>query len=130
MIFLDSSALVKLVVREPETAALRTWLTAREGQPWGASSLVRVEVVRACRRLAPSGVPIARALLTGVDLVPLSGQVLDVAADLADPLLRSLDAIQLASAVELQEELTAFVVYDHRLAQAAIEAGLPVVRPS
>lgn len=129
MIFFDSSALVKLVIREPETSALQAWLREREGQPWVASSLARVEVVRACRRATPSGAPIARALLDGVDLVPMTGQVLEVAADLADPRLRTLDAIHLASAVELKEELTAFVVYDQRLARAAIDAGLPVTRP-
>src|SRR3712207_9247842 len=69
-----------------------------------------------------SGVPRARALLAGVDLVPMSPDVLEVAADLAPPSLRSLDAVHLATALSLGSALDAFVVYDERLAQAATDA--------
>ena len=130
MIAFDSSALTKLVVREPETAALRAWLAAREEAAWSASSLTRVEVVRAVARAQAAAVPAARRLLAGMDLVPLGPDVLETAADLGPPSLRSLDALHLATALSLGSALDAFVVYDEQLAQAAADAGLPVVTPS
>lgn len=130
MIAFDSSALAKLVVREQETAPLRAWLAAREEAAWSASSLTRVEVVRAVARAQAAAVPAARRLLAGLDLVPLGPDVLELAADLGPPSLRSLDALHLATALSLGSALDAFVVYDERLAQAATDAGLPVVTPS
>ena len=130
MIAFDSSALTKLVVGERETPPLRAWLAAREEAAWSASSLTRVEVVRAVARAQAAAVPTARRLLAGMDLVPLGPDVLDVAADLGPPSLRSLDALHLATALSLGSALDAFVVYDERLAQAATDAGLPVVAPS
>jgi uncharacterized protein len=130
VIAFDSSALTKLVVRERETPSLRAWLAAREEAAWSASSLARVEVVRAVARAQVAAVPTARRLLAGMDLVPLGPDVLDAAADLGPPSLRSLDALHLATALSLGSALDAFVVYDERLAQAATDAGLPVVAPS
>jgi hypothetical protein len=130
VIALDSSALVKLVVDEPESAALETWLSGRAPLSVAASDLVRVEVIRAVARADPAGVPRARTLLAGVDLVPVSRDLLETAADLGPPSLRSLDAVHLATALGLGSALDAFVVYDERLARAATEAGLPVVAPS
>ena len=130
MIALDSSALVKLVLDEPESAALETWLSGRAPLTPTASDLARVELVRAVARSDPAGVPIARALLAGVDLVPITRDLLESAADLIPPSLRSLDALHLATAMSLGPALDAFVVYDERLAQAAADAGLPVVAQS
>ena len=130
MIALDSSALVKLVLDEPESAALETWLSGRSPLTVTASDLVRVEVIRAVARADSAGVPRARTLLAGVDLVPVSRDVLEVAADLGPPSLRTLDALHLATALSLGSALDAFVVYDERLARAATDAGLPVVTPS
>ncbi|MGY1679797.1 type II toxin-antitoxin system VapC family toxin [Geodermatophilus sp. SYSU D01176] len=130
MIAFDSSALTKLVVREPETAPLHAWLEARAEAMWSASSLTRVEVVRAVARSRATAVPSARRLLAGMDLVPITPDLLDAAADLGPPSLRSLDALHLATALSLGSALDAFVVYDERLARAATDAGLPVVAPS
>ncbi len=130
MIAFDSSALAKLVIRERETAPLRAWLAAREEAAWSGSSLTRVEVVRAVARAQAAAVPAARRLLAGMDLIPVGPDVLEVAADLRPPSLRSLDALHLATALSLGSALEAFVVYDERLAQAATDAGLPVVAPS
>ncbi|TFV63371.1 PIN domain-containing protein [Geodermatophilus sp. DF01-2] len=130
MIALDSSALVKLVVEEPESAALEAWLSGRAPLSVTASDLVRVEVIRAVARVDSAGVPRARTLLAGVDLVPVSRVLLESAADLGPPSLRSLDAVHLATALSLGPILEAFVVYDERLARAATEVGLPVVAPS
>ena len=130
MIALDSSALVKLVLDEPESAALERWLTSRAPLSVTASDLVRVELIRAVARAAPAGVPRARTLLAGVDLVPITRDLLETAAELGPPSLRSLDALHLATALSLGSALDAFVVYDERLAEAATDAGLPVVAPS
>jgi predicted nucleic acid-binding protein len=130
VIALDSSALVKLVLDEPESAALETWLDSRAPLSVTASALVRVELIRAVARAAPAGVARARTLLAGVDLVPITQGLLDAAADLGPSSLRSPDALHLATALGLGPVLDAFVVYDERLAQAATAAGLPVVAPA
>ena len=129
MIYLDSSALLKLLHDEAESAALADWLTARTGTPLVSSALARVEVLRACRRINPATLSEAAALLAGIDLIPLSGAVIDQAADVSETMLRSLDAIHLASALSIQAELNAFITYDHRLADAASTAGLELLVP-
>ncbi|MET0964808.1 MAG: type II toxin-antitoxin system VapC family toxin [Nakamurella sp.] len=129
MIYCDSSALLKLIFLEPETAELRQWLFARTDSPLTSSELARVEVLRGCRRVDESVLPAARALLADLELIPLSGRVIDTAGDLPDPLLRSLDALHLASALSIAPDLTAFIAYDRRLSAAAAEAGLNTVQP-
>jgi len=130
VIALDSSALVKLVLEEPESAALEAWLSGRALITVTVSELARVEVIRAVSRADSAGIPTARTLLAGVDLVPVTRDLLESAAELRPPSLRSLDAVHLASALSLGPALEAFVVYDDRLAQAAVDAGLPVVAPA
>lgn len=129
MIYLHSSALMKLVRREDETAAMREWLSVRPEQPVVTSELGRVEVLRAAQRVGGRATTEARAVVGDLDLVPVDRAVQDLACDIADPLLRTLDALHLASAVLLSEELTVFIAYDHRLAAAAQAAGLVVATP-
>lgn len=129
MIYLDSSALMKLVRLEDETAALRAWLNDRPDQPVVSSELGRIEVLRAARRVGNRALTEARALVAEVDLVPLDRAVQDLASEIGDPLLRTLDAIHLASAMLLSEELTAFIAYDHRLTSVAEAAGLTTATP-
>ncbi len=129
MIYLDSSALLKLLFDEPESAALAQWLAERSGTPVACSALARVEVVRASRRLNEEALPQARVLLGQLDLIPLTGALLDEAADVGEPALRTLDAVHLASALSIRAELSAFLTYEHRLATAAAEAGLELIRP-
>lgn len=129
MIYLDSSALMKLIRSEDETAALSDWLQERPEQTVVTSELGRVEVLRAARRVGDQVSTEARAVVGDLDLVPLNRAVQDLACDIADPLLRTLDALHLASAVLLGEELSAFVAYDDRLATAARAASLPVSAP-
>ncbi len=129
MIYLDSSALLKLLFQEAESDALESWLGARGDEPKVSSELAKVEVLRACRRLDHRAVPTAELLLSQLDLVPLRGAVIDHAARLGGSRLRSLDALHLASALTIGAELTSFVVYNLRLSAAADEAGLVVTRP-
>lgn len=129
MIYLDSSALMKLVRQEAETTALFEWLDRRPGQPVVTSELGRVEVLRATRRIGVQVLAEARAVLGDVDMVPLDRAVQDLACDIGDPRLRTLDALHLASALLLGAGLTAFIAYDRRLADAAQAAGLSVSTP-
>ncbi len=129
MIYLDSSALLKLVLEEHESAALADWLQRRAGTPAVSSELAKIEVIRACRRVNPDALGAAGSLLAGLDLVPLASDVVDAAAEIGDAMLRSLDAIHLASAISIRAELSAFVAYDQRLADAASAAGFELVRP-
>jgi uncharacterized protein len=129
VIYLDSSALMKLVRQEDETAPLAQWLAERPEQPVVTSELGRVEVLRAARRAGGQVLAEARAVVADVDLVPLDRAVQDLACDIGDPLPRSLDALHLASAVLLSKDLIAFIAYDHRLADAAQAIGLVVTIP-
>jgi predicted nucleic acid-binding protein len=126
--YVDSSALVKLAVREPESAALRRYLGRR--RPLVSSALARTEVVRALVPLGSEAVQRGRDVLARVDLLRLNNRVLDSAGMLAPPDLRSLDAIHLASAERLGSDLRGFVTYDERLASAARSRGLRVARPA
>ena len=129
MIYLDSSALLKLLYEERESAALAGWLSAHGGTPVVSSELARVEVIRACRRVNADALPEARALLGDLDLIPLTRDVVDQAAEVGEPLLRSLDAIHLASALSIRDDISPFIAYDHRLADAATAAGLEALSP-
>jgi predicted nucleic acid-binding protein len=127
--YLDTSAVVKLLVREGETAALRRWLRRRPRRV--ASALLGVELVRAARRAGePRLVVEARRLLGGITLVGVDAAVLDRAAELEPGQLRTLDAIHLATALSLGAELDAVVTYDRRMADAAALLGLAIAAPS
>ncbi len=117
------------MIDEPESAGLEQWLSGRADQGLTSSELAKVEVLRSIRRLDSDALPAARALIGDLHLIPLSGRIVDEAANLGDPLLRSLDALHLASAVSVASELTAFVAYDRRLAAAAAAASLLTVAP-
>ena len=129
MIYLDSSALLKLLHEEPESAALADWLSAHADSPMISSELAKVEVSRACRRVNPDALPAARKLLAQLDLIPLTSDLVDDAADIGDVTLRSLDAIHLASALSIRSDMTGFIAYDRCLGDAAAAAGLELLSP-
>jgi predicted nucleic acid-binding protein len=127
-VYLDSSAIVKLTVREPESDALRRHLRRR--RPWVSSALARAEVLRA---LGPGGEPAiaaARAVLARCDLVRVSDRVLNLAGIMQPVELRSLDAIHLATAERLGSDISELVIYDERMAAAARQMGYRVSSPS
>ncbi len=130
MIYLDSSALVKLAVTEPESAGLLSWLAAQPNLVRVASTLIRVEVPRAVWRAEPSALPESYLVIRRTTEIELSDEVLSKAAGVKPVTLRAIDAIHLASALVLRRELTAFVSYDKRLLAAAKDAGLPTASPA
>ena len=129
LLYLDSSALVKLVATEAETAALRSFLG---GWPDRVSSaLARVEVLRAVRRMGASAPVRRRAarVLARVALVRIDEAVLAAAVRLRPAELRTVDAIHLATAQTL-DDLAGIVTYDTRLARAASRLGVAIWSPA
>lgn len=125
--YVDASALVKLVVPEPGSVEMLRWYV--ESERVVTSRVGIVETRRAAAR-SPHDRDALRALLASVVVVEFDHRVADRAATVGPTLLRALDAIHLATAMDLGEGLGAFVTYDDRLAAAARELGLPVVRPA
>lgn len=126
--YLDTSALVKLVVAEPETTALRSWLSAAE-RDLVASDLTRAELMRTVRRVVPERAPQARQVLDSITLLQVTGAIFTAAGRIDPPELRSLDALHLAAALDLGDDLDGLVTYDDRLAEAARANGVVVLAP-
>ena len=125
--YLDSSALAKIVNRERESGALARRL---RGARLVTSALARVEVARAARRLTtPPRRPLDEVMRT-VTVVSIDDDVLLAAAELEPAQLRTLDAIHLATALRVEQELDGFITYDRRLGDAAVRAGLSVEAPA
>jgi uncharacterized protein len=129
VIYLDTSAFVKLIRGERETSALQAFLRERSGAPLVSSALLVVETRRAVLRQAPDQLARADLLLTRIDQVDITRAVLEAAGRLPDPALWSLDAIHLATALQLGQDLETLVTYDSRLAAAAGRQQLPVATP-
>ena len=129
LLYLDSSAIVKLVAREPESGALHALVS--KGGDAVASALASVEVRRAVQRIGGAGIMLERAksVLDRIAMIKIDDAILERAAHLEPVGLRSLDAIHLATALSVQEHLEAFLVYDQRLGAAASELGLQVETP-
>ncbi|MBO0881786.1 MAG: type II toxin-antitoxin system VapC family toxin [Mycobacterium sp.] len=133
MIYVDTSTLTKLLIAEPETPKLRTWLTAQSGQGEYAatSALGRVELMRVVARHGEVGqAERARYLLDGLDILPLTERVIALAETIGPATLRSPDAIHLAAAAQIKPELTAFVTYDRRLLDGCREVGIATASPA
>jgi len=131
LVYLDSSAILKLVVREPESPALFDWLATRPERI--SSAVARVEVLRALRRAGPSGASVrhrAIEVLDRIALLPIDRPILDAAGELSLPELRSLDAIHLATALSVGADLAGLVTYDERLAAAAARSRIDVWAPA
>ena len=124
--YLDTSAFIKLVLSETESAALRRELLGRELR---ASTLLVVEGCRAAARYGELALARARAALTAVTLVPIDDGVLDASCELEPLELRSLDALHLATAHSIGEGLGVMFCYDSRLSAAARAYGVTVSQP-
>ena len=130
LVYLDSSALVKLVLPEPESRALLEYIATRPDRV--TSAIATVEVVRAACRASddPAVEQRAREVVAGVNLLTLHDELLDEAAKVFPRRLRALDALHLATALRLGGDLEAMVAYDAALAEAARNAGIRVVAPA
>jgi uncharacterized protein len=133
VIYLDSAAIVKLVHTEPESGALNLWLAEHIGMPRVSSAIAEIEVPRAILRCAPAAQARIPMVMGTVARVEIDIAIRTLAASYQNPMLRSLDAIHLATAqllaTEMGEPPAAFVTYDKRLLAAAAAAGLPVASP-
>jgi uncharacterized protein len=127
--YLDTSALVKLVVPEAESTALIDWLR-HESDVAVTSDLSRTELHRAVRKSAPDRAIQARQVLDSLTILTVTTQMFEAAGRLEPPALRTLDAIHLAAALELGDDLAGIVTYDERLAEAARLHGITVIAPS
>jgi hypothetical protein len=127
-LYLDSSAFVKLVVEETESTAVRT-LLANRGARRVSSALLRTESLRAVRHLGPDALATVREGLRRVDLIGIDDRILDAAGILEPQVLRTLDAIHLASAMAVGDDLEAIVTYDERMVDAARLLGLSTATP-
>lgn len=129
MIYLDTSAAVKLVAAEQESEALIDWLNARPDENLATSAVGHIELTRAAARAGPRVVALAHDVASTIDSFALTDAIALSAATIAPPELRTLDAIHLATAHIHRKTLTAFCAYDRRLLEAAESHGLPVVSP-
>ena len=130
MLYMDSSAIVKLVAPEPETDALIAFLGTDPERV--SSALAFVEVCRAVQRVGGDEVLFRRAreVLSRIALIKIDNPVLRTAADLDPSTLRSLDAIHLATALSIVEPVAALVTYDSRLRDASRLNGIVVESPA
>lgn len=133
MIYLDTCAVIKLTRFEPHTDDLVDWLGQRRGTRLISSVLLEVELERALRRNEPDALPLIPSVLRRITRIEIDQEIRRTAGAYPDPLLRSLDAIHLATAQILHsapgEGVTDFVTYDKRLISAARAAGLTVAHP-
>ena len=127
--YLDTSAAAKLVVAEAASDAMTSWAAAHETRVI-ASDLLRTELLRATRRAAPDRMQRARSVLDALTLINLTSATFERAATLDPDEVRSQDALHLAAALELGDELEGIVTYDSRMAAAASLYGVAVIAPA
>jgi predicted nucleic acid-binding protein len=127
--YLDTSAALKLLAQESHSTAFTAFYDEHTASSWVSSGLLRIEVIRAVTRALPAALPEARNLLLAFDYVAIDDEVIDAAMNEPDRMLRSLDAIHLATARLLGTDLTGLVTYDDRLAGAARDAGITTIDP-
>jgi predicted nucleic acid-binding protein len=128
-IYLDTSALVKLVVAEDESQALKHYLGAHADDSLFSAALARTELIRAVAPDGAQAIADARHLLSGLDTVTLTRQLLDDGGTLLPLRLRSLDAIHLAAAQRAGDSLRAVITYDARMLSAAADLGISTASP-
>ena len=130
MIYLDTSATVKLVTAEQESRALINWLNDHPDEHLATSAIGHIELIRAATRAGAAATAAARNIASTIDTLVLTDTIAAIAATIPPAELRTLDAIHLATAHAHRHGLTAFCVYDRRLLEAAESQDLPTVSPS
>ena len=129
MFYLDASAAAKLVLAEDDSEAMKEWFETTDAVIF-SSDLLRTELLRSIRRHAPAQLSQGRAVLESITLIALSRNVYEAAAALGPPVLRSLDALHLASAIDVGgNDLKAIITYDLRMIEAARSLGIEIIAP-
>lgn len=127
--YLDSSAIVKLIVPEPQTESLEEFLDRDVRRV--SSIVAQVEVSRAGLRVRHQAIDgRVQEVLEGMSLLRLNREILGLASRLEPPHLRSLDAIHVATALSLGSELDGLITYDARMSGAARRLGLSILSPA
>ena len=127
--YADTSAVIKLLVEESHSKAFAAFYDEHSDTEWVSSALLKIEVTRAVTRAMPALLPDARDLLLAFSVVAIDDEIVETAMNEPDRGLRSLDAIHVATARVLREDLAAIVSYDDRLLKAASEAGMNTASP-
>jgi predicted nucleic acid-binding protein len=130
LIYLDTSAFLKLVKDEAESRPLNEYLRSLPAPRFTSSTLLAVEARRGTLRSAPKRLPRVDLMLDSVTQLEISDAIIETASRLPDPMLRSLDAIHLATALLIRDDLDVLVSYDDRLLAAASAHGLPTAKPA
>ncbi len=127
--YIDTSALVKLVSVERETAAIHEWVAANSPE-LVSSQLMQTELLRAVGRSRAAAESSIVDGLDAIDLLPATAAIFESAGRLSPTDLRSLDAIHLATALDLADDCDGIITYDTRLTEASHAHGLTVLAPS
>lgn len=129
-IYVDTSAVAKLFIAERETSDLRQWLSDRSEPHLVSSALLAVELLRLLRLVSPATVtPAEQFLATDIDIVEITPSILDDATTVLPSRLRTLDAIHLATALDLGASVDVLLTYDKVFIEAARDTGLSVACP-
>lgn len=129
-IYVDTSAVAKLFIAERETSDLRQWLSDLSKPHLVSSALLPVELLRLLRLVSPATVtPAEQFLAVDVDIVEITPPVLGDATTVLPPRLRTLDAIHLATALDLGASVDILLTYDKVFIEAARATGLTVASP-
>lgn len=127
--YADTSAVIKLLAEESHSRAFAAFYDGHTDAEWVSSALLRIELTRVVTRAMPVLLPDARDLLSAFSYIAIDNDVVEGAMNEPDRGLRSPDAIHLATARILSEDLSAIVSYDDRLLKAAADAGLSTESP-
>lgn len=130
MIYLDTSAFLKTVFDESESPALRDFLGGLDTSRFVSSTLLSVEARRGALRVNPRRLPRVDLGLVGVAQLDVDDVIIENAGRLPDPFLRALDAIHLATALLIRDEVDVLISYDQRMLAAAAAHGLPTASPA
>lgn len=129
--YVDTSAFLKLAVAEARSAEMRAWAEAEEGRSgalW-SSDLLRTEALRAARRVSRGALEATRDRLDRMAFVAITTDTYQRAGELDPAILRALDALHLAAALSLGDDLDGVVAYDERMTAAAGVLGLRALAP-
>lgn len=129
MLYLDPTAIMKLITQAPESPALHAYLRARTDTRWFTCTLSRADVLRDAAPHGPDTTDRARHVLAGLDLVAVTDRLLDAAIALTPAPRRTIDALHVAAALSAGPRLHALITYDPALATAAGAHHIEITHP-